>query len=314
MPLTPAGSKGVSRRRFAGGISAAALYLGGAFGARAETSGPSPSAPQRPLLEQLDLRLAGERTVARGARVLYPRASGAVNKPRALLVLLHGLGETHSEKLALEAWSDLYGLRAAAQRLLSPPVTRTLPDKNYLSDERLRQINQQLSAAPIELPVMVCPVTPRPSSHASRDKLFHTYAAWIEGVLLPEVRKRLPFAVSKVGLDGCSMGGYVATELFIRRPELFSTFGTVQSAIGQWRVAGYVDGIERALTQVGSRAIHLQTSTADPFRQATELLSRKLRSKGIDHALEVIPGPHNQPWLREVGTLEMLRWHARQLG
>jgi len=42
-------------------------------------------------------------------------------------------------------------------------------------------------------------------------------------------------------------------------------------------------------------------------------LSRALHERGITHDLAVLPGPHDQPWLRETGTLEMLLWQDRAL-
>ena len=31
----------------------------------------------------------------------------------------------------------------------------------------------------------------------------------------------------------------------------------------------------------------------------------------IANDLQILPGPHDQPWLRESGALEMLLWHDR---
>ncbi|MCU0692581.1 MAG: hypothetical protein MUF54_14365 [Polyangiaceae bacterium] len=48
-------------------------------------------------------------------------------------------------------------------------------------------------------------------------------------------------------------------------------------------------------------------------RAHREQLARALQERGLDATLCVPPGPHNQPWLQEVGTLEVLLWHDRQL-
>lgn len=239
--------------------------------------------------------------------------TASTRKLQPALVLLHGLGETRSTELALKAWSDLYGLRSSIERLMNAPVVRTLPNKRYLDDARLERINRWLARRQFVPPVVICPVTPRPSKHRSRERLFEVYAEWIEKVLLPAASQRIPFDRSRVGLDGCSMGGHVATEVFIRRASVFRSFGTVQSAIGAWRTKGFSERMEAAFKQVGARPVHLQTSSADPFRGATEQWSKELARRNIDHQLDVIPGPHDQPWLREVGTLEMLRWHCSVL-
>ena len=43
----------------------------------------------------------------------------------------------------------------------------------------------------------------------------------------------------------------------------------------------------------------------------SELFAATLKSKGVDATLRVPPGPHDQPWLREAGTIEALHWLDR---
>jgi hypothetical protein len=64
----------------------------------------------------------------------------------------------------------------------------------------------------------------------------------------------------------------------------------------------------------GPRPIRLGTSGADPYKAANQAMSKKLTELGVPNELSVPPGPHNQPWLKEVGTLDMLLWHDRKLG
>jgi enterochelin esterase-like enzyme len=59
--------------------------------------------------------------------------------------------------------------------------------------------------------------------------------------------------------------------------------------------------------------LHIETSTGDAFYRANLALSRELKKNGTPHDLVVLPGPHDQPFLREAGTLEMLLWHDRAL-
>jgi enterochelin esterase-like enzyme len=58
--------------------------------------------------------------------------------------------------------------------------------------------------------------------------------------------------------------------------------------------------------------VHLLTSEADPFRAGNQRIAAELRKKGLACDLRVLPGPHDQPWLREAGTIEMLLWHQRR--
>lgn len=276
----------------------------------------APADAQGDPVVQFDIELSPFRRVAHRGRVLVPRAHRSMNGPRPLLVLLHGLGEAHSQTLALRAWPELYGLTSACQRLLSPPLARD-PRARYLRDERLVAINADLAAAPISLPILVCPMTPKPPVGQGRQGFFDAYAAWLEQELIPAVRAQLKSrgvqSSGLIGLDGCSMGGAVATEVFLRRPRTYATFGTVQSAIGISRAVRYAAQFRDQHARAKLCPVHIESSTEDPFRRANERLSRELTKYAVPHALDVIPGPHNQPWLREVGTLEMLRWHARQL-
>ena len=285
--------------------SAAASFASAAEGAT----------PQSDALEQHDLRLAGDSRLARRALVLVPkeRPSG-VRLP--LLILLHGLGETGNELSGIHAWGERYGLVRAHERLMRPPVARELVRPRYLSDARLAQLNASLASRPFRGLVLACPVTPNPYRLQPASRTLDRYAAWLEETLIPAVRGVAPVRTDRagVGLDGCSLGGYVGIEVFLRRPGLFGSFGTVQGAYGAARAPEYAARIAAAIQHVGPTPIHLETSTGDPYRRAQAALSQQLREHGVPHALRVLPGPHNQPWLREVGTLEMLLWHSRQLG
>ncbi len=272
------------------------------------TAGTAAASALPSALRVEDIEVPGGSQGSLRARVLSPTAG---KRPRRCLVLLHGLGETASSELGLKAWSHLYGLMDAHRRLAAPPVERN-PKLDYFPQQRLLELNQSLQLQPYQPPLLVCPVTPRPPA-SGRAAAMDAYARWLVERLLPAVEQRHPGCAAQVGLDGCSMGGYVATEVLIRFPTAFTTFGVVQCAIGEWRVPGYVQALSRVRSLSPKLAIHLQTSSQDPFKAATTSLARGLERAGVPHRLEVFPGPHNQPWLREVGTLMMLRWHERHL-
>lgn len=260
-------------------------------------------------LHQRDLSVPGSPSLARKARLLLPSTGPA---PTRLLILLHGRGETSSERMGLKAWSELYGLSQSYQRLQHAPVEPVLKTPR-IAAKRLKRINADLESRPFTGMAIVCPVTPNPADAANRDVMLDRYAAWLVSELVPAVRAEVPSLGTQVGLDGCSMGGYVGLEVFKRKAQAFSSFGIVQSAIGTWRVPGYTQAISQALKQGARVKLHLQTSTRDPFREATELLSIQLRERGIDNDLDVIAGAHDQLWLRQIGSLEMLLWHDRNL-
>lgn len=238
------------------------------------------------------------------ARLLVPPTP-----PERLLILLHGRGEAHSEALALDAWPKSYGLDDAVRRLHSPPVGPVLRTPK-LDPARKDRINRELAARPFKGFAILCPVTPNPAKHSDRDALFDAYAAWLFEVLVPHVRSKLPSLKERLGLDGCSMGGYVAWEVLLRRPEALDTFGTVQAAFGAARGAHYADAV--AAMPVRPH-MHILTSSNDTFVEANTKLSKELTRRGIGHDFDAPDGPHDQPWLRQIGTLEMLLWHDRAL-
>lgn len=263
-------------------------------------------------LQQHDLRLEGDPRIARRSLLLVPQHPAKPEKP-ALLVLLHGLGETGNERLGIHAWGELYGLVKAYERLRRPPLRRTLERRPYFSEERRAELNRGLAAEPFRGLALACPVTPNP--YRAGPQSLDRYADWIEKTLLPAVRERAGLAKNaKIGLDGCSLGGYVALEVFLRKPELFATLGGVQSAFNVPAALRYADALTKTLQKVGPRRLHVETSSGDPYRKANVALSRKLTELGVKNELVVPPGPHDQPWLREIGTLEMLLWHERALG
>lgn len=264
-------------------------------------------------LRAIDLRLPGESHVARRALVLVPtHVPQGTRLP--MLVLLHGLGETVDERLGIHAWGERYGLVSAYERLLHPPFERTLERQRYLTEEHRQEINASLAARPFGGMVLVCPFTPNPWKLDGLHTI-HRYADWLTGTLIPAVRAQAPVLDGRgaCGIDGCSLGGYVGLEVFLRKPEHFGTLGVVQAAISAPGAADYARRIAEATAKAGACPVHVESSTGDPYRSACEELGKQLGRQGVQHELRVIPGPHDQPWLREIGTPEMLLWHDRRL-
>lgn len=260
-------------------------------------------------LELRDLRFPG--SFSKRATLLLPRHAPADAKLR-LLVLLHGLGETVNERMGAYAWIERYGLGDAYARLLAPPVART-SKRVDVTDERLAAINAELARSPFRGMAIVCPFLP--NVNRSGGPSLDEVARFITGTVIPGAREasaRIADDDALTEIDGCSLGGYVALEVFLRRPRAFAAWGGVQSAIGAARAKSYAVRIARALAEHGPRALLVETSTRDAFRRGNEALSEALTQRGVAHTLRVLPGPHDQPWLREAGTLEMLLWHDRR--
>jgi len=295
----------VRRRTFL--LASLAASAAGSRRARAAT-------PESADLAQEDLRLDGDPRLARRALLLVPRHLPAGKRLR-LLVLLHGLGETGDELAGIHAWGDRYGLVRAYERLRRPPVRRIDERRQYLTDARIEELAQLLEARPFAGLAVVCPVTPAPHRVGVVATVLDRYAGWIVDTLLPAVGARVPLAPGpwSVGIDGCSLGGYVGLEVFLRRPEAFGALGSVQGAFDPWRGRDYAQRLARAIERVGPRPIHVESSSWDPYREGAVALAEGLAALGVPHELRIPPGPHDQPWLREVGALEMLLWHDRTL-
>ncbi|MBK8259467.1 MAG: hypothetical protein IPK82_43275 [Polyangiaceae bacterium] len=229
-----------------------------------------------------------------------------------LVVLLHGLGETGDERMGVYAWVERYGLSTAYERLRKTPIARTSKRKDW-TDARLTEVNTALAKQAFAGMCLVCPFTPNVHKLPNPTAGLDGYAKWIADVVIPKVRKDAPVYtdVGKTAIDGCSLGGYVALEVFLRKPDMFGAFGGVQSAVSEFRAPGYVERIEKALGGA-KKPIHLLTSEGDPFLPGNKKMAAELTKKGIACDLRVVPGPHDQPWLREAGSIEMLYWHDRR--
>ena len=262
-------------------------------------------------LELSELDLPPLTGIAKRCLLVRPKHLG-INERVPLVVLLHGLGETYDERAGSRAWVERYGLSSSYARLQSGIVSPNSTRTNWTA-ERLSRVNSKLAAAPFRGLAMVCPFTPNVAKTRAPDSTLARYATWIADAVIPSARAEAPvFADAKhTFIDGCSLGGYVAIETFIRRPEAFGAFGVVQPAVGIHRAPLYGEQIAGAIGRLGPRAIHLETSTGDPFREATLAIAASLSRHNVPHTIDVLPGPHDQPWLRDIGTLEMLRFYDR---
>ena len=59
-------------------------------------------------------------------------------------------------------------------------------------------------------------------------------------------------------------------------------------------------------------AVHIETSHSDPMQDLNRALSNDLTRRGVANDFVVLPGQHDQTFLREAGTMEMLLWHDRR--
>lgn len=285
-----------------------ALAAGATFGTRAARGGAhGPAHAACTELEAEEIHL-GPRSAFGPSFVLFTPTRRRAGERFPVLVLLHGLAETASHALGIYAWLDRYGLGSGYDRLAQPPLSSTRGRIEWTS-ARLAEVNESLRTRPFGRMVIACPFTP-----VSRGLDFQAYATWIADTLLPAVHDVAPASARPVdtAIDGCSLGGYNALEVFIRRPDMFGAWGGVQAALSEPTARAIAPRLVAALERSGPRALHIETSTWDVFRPGNELLAHHLQRRGVPHDFRMIPGQHDQPWLREAGTIEMLLWHDRR--
>jgi len=258
------------------------------------------------------LRLTVAETLFDSVVVVVPRNVGAGAR-LPLVVALHGLGESTSPALGAQAWPSLYGLLDAADRLLSPPVTPR-GKRGDLTPAHAATLNRELAARPFGGVVVACPFTPNPAGALDRQAHLTKYATWVREVLVPRVREQYPVSTSEAAthLAGCSMGGSVALEVAQRSPGAFGGLALVQSAHGAHRNAPFAVAAATLGPAGGPLPTLVLTSQGDPFRERNVALGAELAKQGVPHEAVVLPGPHDQPWLREAGTPTMLHWLDRR--
>lgn len=294
----------LSRRLALGALLGAAL---GPRRARAEHQQPPAD------LKLFDWRFPGDKPFVKRAVVLAPTHLAADEKAPTL-VLFHGLGEAkEGHESGAYAWLDRYGVASSYARLRRPPVASTSRRKD-LTDARAAELSAALKQKPFGGLVLVCPFTPNVWSYKSTPAALDALAEFVAGDLLDKVAREIPSAdtsPARTGVDGCSLGGFVSAEIFVRKPARFGTFGVVQPAIGNRQIPAYVDAI--AQRKGGPVPVHVESSSADPYLAVSKDLHAAFQKAKVSSDFIAPPGPHDQPFLRDVGSLEMLLWHDRAL-
>ncbi len=262
-----------------------------------------------------DWKLPGDPKIARRAVVLVPRH--LTKKERVpLLVLLHGLAETVDEEMGAYAWVKRYGVAEGYAHLRAPATITREGLGKMASDERCVEVRDELSKSPFRGMVVACPYTPNIwKTGPNVEWAIDAHTQWIFDVLLPRLYSETPALAGPehLGVDGVSLGGYASLGVGVRRAQELGSIGCVQAAISVAEAPSWAARIEKAFA-AGARPLHLMTSTLDVFRKPVEALDAALSARKVPHDFRLAIGPHDQPFLRGPGSVEMLLWHARQLG
>ena len=230
-----------------------------------------------------------------------------------VLFALHGRGEaTKGPVDGVLGWPRDYALLRAIDRLCAPPLTST-DYEGFVESKHLADTNASLSATPFKGLVVVCPYSP----DLDLRKLgpIKDYGRYLLDSVLTRVRKEVPVLTTPraTGIDGVSLGGALALRIGLGNPDAFGAVGTLQAALGEDQVQELTDLAKGARAKNPSLRLRLLTSKEDYFRGAISHTSASWRAAGIEHDYADVPGPHDYPFNRGPGSIEMLLWHDRVL-
>ncbi|MBX3186423.1 MAG: esterase [Labilithrix sp.] len=230
-----------------------------------------------------------------------------------VLIALHGRGEAVKGPVeGAMGWPRDYALLRAIERVCAPPIT-TADLEGFADPKRLEDTNKELAARPFKGLVVVCPYVP--DLELRKAAPLREYGEYLVKRVLPRVRAELPVLASPAatGIDGVSLGGAVALRVGLGNPDAFGAVGTLQAAIGDDQVTELTELTKGARAKNAALKLRLLTSKDDYFRDAITKTSRAWKAAGIDHDYANVPGPHDYPFNRGPGAIEMLLWHDRLL-
>jgi iron(III)-salmochelin esterase len=230
-----------------------------------------------------------------------------------ILVTLHGRGEANKGPVeGVMGWPRDYALLRAIERVCAPPLTST--DYEGFSDpKRLADTNASLAKEPFKGLIVVCPYLPDVDLH--KPAPIKDYGRYLLEKVLPRVRAELPALASPaaVGIDGVSLGGAVSLRVGLGNPLAFGAVGSLQAALAEDQISEFTDLAKTARAKNPALKLRLLTSKEDYFRSAISHTSTAWKSAGVDHDYADVPGPHDYPFNRGPGAIEMLLWHDRML-
>ncbi len=279
---------------------------------------PAPSAPpidSAPPLGQTQLVTwtLPERGANGEAVVILPADPSLPSKRWPLVVALHGRGEAlKPPRDGAMGWAHDYALVRAISRVNNPPLGAD-DVEGFVDPERLAGYNRQLTDHPFQGLVVLCPYVPDTNLRNHAD--LADYARYLADVVVPRARKELPVlaAPEATGIDGVSLGGAIALRSGFARTDTFGAVGALQPAVADDQTQEWVELAKAARAKRHDLPIRLTTSHDDVYHDVITHLSDALYNASVPHDFADIPGPHDYPFNRGPGSIELLLWHDRVL-
>ena len=117
---------------------------------------------------------------------------------------------------------------------------------------------------------------------------------------------------ASTGIDGVSLGGRAALLVGFAHADRFGAIESLQAAIQLSEAKELARRAKRALS-TGPYALRLVTSEHDFYKDEIAALHRELDRSSVPNERIVLPGPHDYPFNRGPGAIEMLLFHDRVL-
>ena len=103
-----------------------------------------------------------------------------------------------------------------------------------------------------------------------------------------------------------SLGGATALRVGLVYPEAFGAVGALQPAVVEDQVAELTELARAARAKRPAFKLRLLTSKEDYFNAAISHTRKHGRPAGVGHDFVDVPGPHDYPFNRGPGAIEML--------
>jgi enterochelin esterase-like enzyme len=280
---------------------------------------PRSAAPVEPTVK----KISGYKTPAEYFLVQsrnYPEAAAVVmlpkdyeqnsNKSYPLVVAFGGAGEcARPPRAGSLAWMHYYKTDETVDALSDNTLVKE-DFRGLVAPAHLREFNERLEKNPYDGIILVCPYSPPLSFTEGLE--FPWYEAYIMEDLIPALKKRYRVARGKLGVDGVSMGGTRSLYYGFKYPDVFSSIGAVQGAVGG-HLPLYRKLIARNKDILKNRSIQLVTSDKDYLAGSVKKMHRLLREENIPHAYYMLTGPHDYIFNQGPGSVALLVFHNESL-
>lgn len=226
--------------------------------------------------------------------------------PTSLLVALHGRGEAlRGPARGHLGWLRDYALEEAWAELERQHVPEAF--RALATPIDVRRVARRIRGRALRSMAVVLVYTPEIGRDEVGGPRMTAFGRYVVDAVLPAVRSRLGVAIDAdhTGIDGVSLGGLVALEVGLTRRDAFASVGALQPAVRE-RVPATA-----ALMRDVPRCLRLASSDADPYLRATRELADALRPRAPALSMIEYRGPHAYSWNRDVGSVELVSFHAR---